>query len=78
MKFTGEELQRFRDSLTEGYNVTPNFFIRNGVPEGEINYSDPSSRPTTSSRKTFRNSSKTVSSTVTPSSSGNTTSISTS
>ena len=41
MKFTGEELQRFRDSLTEGYNVTPNFFIRNGVPDGEINYSDP-------------------------------------
>jgi hypothetical protein len=41
MRFTGEELQRFRDSLTEGYNVTPNFFIRNGVPDGEINYSDP-------------------------------------
>ena len=41
MKFTGEELQRFRDSLTEGYNITPNFFIRNGVPDGEINYSDP-------------------------------------
>ena len=41
MKFTGEELQRFRDSLTEGYNVTPNFFIRNGVPDGQINYADP-------------------------------------
>jgi len=41
MKFTGEELQRFRDSLTEGYNVTPNFFIRNGVPDGSINYADP-------------------------------------
>ena len=36
-----EELQRFRDSLTEGYNVTPNFFLRNGIPDGEINYSDP-------------------------------------
>lgn len=41
MNFTGEELQRFRDSLTEGYNVTPNFFIRNGVPDGSINYADP-------------------------------------
>lgn len=41
MKFTGEELQRFRDSLTEGYNVTPNFFIRNGVPDGQIQYGDP-------------------------------------
>ena len=41
MKFTGEERRRFRDSLTEGYNVTPNFFIRNGVPDGQINYSDP-------------------------------------
>ena len=41
MNFTGEELQRFRDSLTEGYNVTPNFFIRNGVPDGQINYADP-------------------------------------
>lgn len=41
MKYTGEELQRFRDSLTEGYNVTPNFFIRNGVPDGTVNYADP-------------------------------------
>lgn len=41
MKYSGEELQRFRDSLTEGYNVTPNFFIRNGVPDGQINYADP-------------------------------------
>ena len=41
MNFTAEELQRFRDSLTEGYNVTPNFFIRNGVPDGQINYADP-------------------------------------
>ncbi len=40
LKYTGEELQRFRDSLTEGYNVTPNFFIRNGVPDGGINYAD--------------------------------------
>lgn len=40
MKYSGEELQRFRDSLTEGYNVTPNFFIRNGVPDGQINYAD--------------------------------------
>ena len=37
-------MQKYRDSLTEGYNVTPNFFIRNGVPEGtpdgHIDYSD--------------------------------------
>lgn len=44
MDFSAQELQRFRDSLTEGYNVTPNFFIRNGVPDGQINYSDPQLR----------------------------------
>ena len=38
---TGEEMQKYRDSLTEGYNVTPNFFIRNGVPDGKIEYADP-------------------------------------
>ena len=36
-----EEMQKFKDSLTEGYNVTPNFFIRNGVPDGRIDYADP-------------------------------------
>ena len=40
-------MQKFKDSLTEGYNVTPNFFIRNGVPDGQIIYSDPQLRPNT-------------------------------
>ncbi len=35
---------RYRGKDTKGYNVTPNFFIRNGVPEGtpdgHIDYSD--------------------------------------
>lgn len=34
---------RYRDSVTEGYSVTPNFFIRGFIPEykGEEQYSDP-------------------------------------
>lgn len=37
----GDGMQKYRDSLTEGYNVTPNFFIRNGVPDGKIEYANP-------------------------------------
>lgn len=32
---------RYRGKDIEGYNVTPNFFIRNGVPDGKIEYADP-------------------------------------
>ena len=38
---TTDGMHKYKDSLTEGYNVTPNFFIRNGVPDGHINYADP-------------------------------------
>ena len=35
----GEGL-RYRDELTEGYNVTPNFFIRGEINPDEMSYSD--------------------------------------
>ena len=33
---------RYRDTLTEGYNITPNFFIRSRIAESDINYDRPS------------------------------------
>lgn len=33
---------RYRDTLTEGYNITPNFFIRSRVTEEDIDFSTPS------------------------------------
>lgn len=37
---------RYRDSLTEGYNITPNFFIRSRVTKEDIDFSSPSFRQT--------------------------------
>lgn len=33
---------RYRDTLTEGYNITPNFFIRSRVTEEDLDFSTPS------------------------------------
>jgi len=32
---------RYRDNLTEGYNITPNFFIRGNVNPDELSYTEP-------------------------------------
>ena len=37
---------RYRDSLTEGYNITPNFFIRARVTENDTDFSAPSLKKT--------------------------------
>jgi LlaJI restriction endonuclease. len=37
---------RYRDTLTEGYNITPNFFIRARVTENDTDFSSPSLKKT--------------------------------
>ena len=32
---------RYRDTLTEGYNITPNFFVRSRVESSDIDFSNP-------------------------------------
>lgn len=38
----GKNALRYRDTLTEGYNITPNFFIRARVTETDTDFSAPS------------------------------------
>ena len=38
----GKNALRYRDTLTEGYNITPNFFIRARVTEADTDFSAPS------------------------------------
>lgn len=37
---------RYRDTLTEGYNITPNFFIRSRVTKEDTNYDNPALKQT--------------------------------
>ena len=41
----GDKYLKYRDDLTEGYNVTPNFFIRGNVDPGNLNYSEHQIKP---------------------------------
>lgn len=36
---------RYRDALTEGYDITPNFFIRGYVNPNDMNFTEPALRP---------------------------------
>lgn len=41
---------RYKDDLTEGYNVTPNFFIRGNVDPKDMDYNAPQIRPEVDSK----------------------------
>lgn len=43
---TGKGALRYRDTLTEGYNISPNFFIRARVTEEDTDFSAPSLQKT--------------------------------
>ena len=46
---------QYRDPLTEGYNVTPNFFISGNVIHGHYNYTDSELRPSNDGEQTMIN-----------------------
>lgn len=45
-KTTSKGKLRYRDTLTEGYNITPNFFIRSRVPRYDVSFDTPELLPT--------------------------------
>ena len=55
VKGSDKSLMRYRDELTEGYSVTPNFFIRGTIPEfnskkANVQYNDPYFRESPNSK----------------------------